>query len=74
MSPGKSEIASDFLHLNVGPGGKTHQVDGGCIAYEYSLSGDMLSGNRRSYKLFMTGIRFCFHSTLHQHLLIGNEQ
>lgn len=65
-------MASDFS-LNTDSGGKTQQVDGCCITCECFLSGDITSGKRQSYKLFMTRIRFCSHSTLDRHLLIENE-
>ena len=64
MNHGQSEIASGSFPLNVGSEGKTYQV----------YCGDIPSGNRHLYKLFMTGIKICSHSMFYQHLLTKNEQ
>lgn len=74
MSYGKSEIASDFFHLNTGSEGKTYQGGGWLCCLWIFLSGDVPSRKKQSYKLFMTEIRFCSHSTLYQHLLKEKEQ
>lgn len=74
MSHGKSETSSDFFPLDIGKKANYIRVDGGCMACECLLSGDIPSGNRHSYKLFMTGIGFCSHPVLYQPLLIEKAQ